>query len=229
MEDEKEIDLIELFRSILRRWKMIICITLLCTIISAVFSFFIVTPKYEVNTKLFIGKEATDTKEQNYSSNDVTMYQKLLKTYAQMIQTNDLVEKAISTEKINLNSKTVLKKLKVKPSDDTQVIEISYIDADKYTTKNLVESITKEFIEESQELIPNGKVKIIESVKMPEKPVSPNKVKNIAIGILLGLILGMGIAMFLEFTDNTFKSKDELEKILGVPTIGVIPDQEKVE
>lgn len=229
MEDEKEIDLTELFKSIIKRWKMIICVTLLCTIVSAVLSFFVLTPKYEVSTKLFIGKESSDTKEQNYNTNDVTMYQKLLKTYAQMIQTNDLVNKAIKAKNLSLKSEKVLKQLKVEPSDDTQVIEISYIDSDKYIAKNLVEAISNEFIKQAQELIPNGKVQVIESVKLPEKPVSPNKVKNIAIAVALGLIIGIGIAVVLEFTNNTFKSKEELEKALGVPVIGTIPDQEKVK
>ncbi|MDD6794732.1 MAG: Wzz/FepE/Etk N-terminal domain-containing protein [Clostridiaceae bacterium] len=229
MKEEKEIDIIELLRSIQKRWKMIVCVILVCTIISAVLSFFVITPKYQVSTKLFIGKEATTTDDQNYNNNDVTMYQKLLKTYAQMIQTNDLVNKAISEEDLNLNSQEVLKELKVTPSNDTQVLEINYIDANKYVAKDLVGSITKEFIKESQELIPNGKVKVIESVKLPEKPVSPNTTKNIAIGLILGLILGIGIAVVLEFTNNTFKSKEELEKVLGVPVIGTIPDEEKIK
>lgn len=229
MEDEKEIDLTELFKSILKKWKMIVCVTLLCTIVSAVLSFFVITPKYEVSTKLFIGKEATDTKDQNYNTNDVTMYQKLLKTYAQMIQTNDLISKAISNKGLNLKSETVLKKLKVVPSDDTQVLEIAYTDTDKYVAKNLVDAITNEFIKQSQDLIPNGKVQVIESVKLPLNPVSPNKVKNIAIAIALGIFLGIGLAVLLEFTNNTFKSKEELEKVLGVPVIGTIPDQEKIK
>ena len=208
---------------------MIVCITLLCTLVSAVLSFFVITPKYQVSTKLFVGKESTNAKDQNYNNNDVTMYQKLLKTYAQMIQTNDIVSKAINDKKLNLNSKNVLKKLKVSPSEDTQVIEITYVDTDKYLAKNLLDSITAMFIKESHELIPNGKVKTIEAVRLPDKPVSPNKIKNIAIGLVLGLVLGSGLAVFLAFTNNTFKSKDELEEVLGVPVIGTIPDQEKIK
>lgn len=225
MVDEKEIDLSELFESIVKRWKMIVCVTLLCTIVSAVFSFFVITPKYQASTKLFIGKESTEAKEQSYNANDVTMYQKLLKTYAQMIQTKDLVDKSIKDKNLNLESDKVLKSLEVTPSEDTQVLEIKYTDTDRYTAKNLVESVTDEFIKESQELIPNGKVQVIESVKLPEKPVSPNKAKNILLAAVLGLVLGVGIAVFLEYTDNTFKTKEELEKTLGLPVIGVIPDE----
>ena len=225
MENEKEIDLIELFNSILKRWKMIICVTLLCASVSAVLSFFVITPKYQVSTKLFVGKETTDKKNQNYNSNDVTMYQKLLKTYAQMIKTDDLVDKSIKNKKLNLDSKKVLKNLSVSPSQDTQIIKLSYIDTNKYNAKNLLDSIANEFIKETHELIPNGKVKIIESVRLPEKPFSPYKKKNIAIGLILGLALGIGISIVLEFINDTFKSREELEKVLGIPVLGTIPEK----
>lgn len=76
-------------------------------------------------------------------------------------------------------------------------------------------------------LIKNADVKIIESVKLPENPVSPNKKMNIAIAMLLGLMVGVGLALLLEFIDNTFKDKESLENIIGVPVLGAIPDQEK--
>lgn len=207
-----------------KRWKMIISITLAATIVSAIFSFFIIAPKYEANTKVFIGKENSQGQEQSYNSNDVQMYQKLLKTYAEVIQTNDLVQKAIDSNNLNLESTDVLKGLTVTPRADTQILEINYINKDKVLAKEVVDSITKEFISSSTELIPNGNVKIIESVKVPEKPVSPNKKLNIAIAFLLGLMVSVGGSFLIEFMDNTFKTKEQVESILGLPVIGVIPD-----
>jgi len=91
-------------------------------------------------------------------------------------------------------------------------------------SRDLVNAVTTQFIKTSTDLIPNGNVKIIESVKMPENPVSPNKKMNIAIAFLLGLMISVGFAFLLEFMDNTFKTKEQLEQILGVPVIGAIPD-----
>lgn len=59
---------------------------------------------------------------------------------------------------------------------------------------------------------------------MPENPVSPNKKLNIAIGFLLGLMVSIGLAFLLEFVDNTFKTKEQVEQILGLPVVGAIPD-----
>ena len=54
-------------------------------------------------------------------------------------------------------------------------------------------------------------LKLFKKVKVPEKAVSPNKKLNILIAFVLGLMVSIGISLLLEFMDNTFKSKDELE------------------
>ena len=222
----EEIIKIEDIMDVLRkRWKMILSITLIATIFSAIISFFIISPKYEASTKVFIGKENVQGQDQVYNNNDVQMYQKLLKTYAEVIQTNDLVERAINSEKLDLVSEDVLKGLTVTPRADTQILEISYTSTDKVLAKEVVDSITNEFIKSSTELIPNGNVKVIESVKVPENPVSPNKKMNIAIAFLLGLMVSVGASFLIEFMDNTFKNKEQAEEILGLPVIGVIPDE----
>jgi capsular polysaccharide biosynthesis protein len=76
----------------------------------------------------------------------------------------------------------------------------------------------------STDLISNANVKIVESVTLPESPVSPNKKLNIAVAFALGLMVGVGLALLLEFMDNTFKDKEQIEKIVGIPTLGSIPN-----
>ena len=131
------------------------------------------------------------------------MYQKLLSTYAEVVTTNDLVEKAIEKGKIDETAKDVKGGLKVTPRADTQILEISYTGTNKEEAVDIVENITDQFIKESKKLIPNGNIKIIQKAKMPEKPVSPNKKLNILIAFVLGLMVSVGLSLLLEFMDNT--------------------------
>ena len=64
-------------------------------------------------------------------------------------------------------------------------------------------------------------------MKVPENPVSPNKKLNIAIAFLLGLMVSVGLSFLLEFLDNTYKNKEQLEKDLEIPVIGAIPKIEQ--
>ena len=219
--EEQEIRLDEIFDALKKRWLMIVSITLTAAIIAAVLSFFVIKPKYEASTKLFIGKEEAES--QGYSQNDVTMYQKLMKTYTATIKTKDLVEKALGSSNSEVNIKNVLENLTVTSLTDTQILEIKYESIDPIEAKTIIEEITDEFIETSKKLVPNGNIQIIESVEMPEKPVSPNKKMNIAIAFALGLMVGVGLALLLEFLDNTFKTKEQVERELEIPVIGTIP------
>jgi capsular polysaccharide biosynthesis protein len=225
--NEDVIKVRDLLKTLKKRWKLICILTLSATIISAALSFFVIPPKYETSTKVFIGKEGSvikDSSDQNYNGNDVEMYQKLLKTYAEIIKTNDLIERAVDMENLNVKSDDVLKNLTVTPTVDTQILEIKYVNEDKVMAKNILNLITNQFIDESKELIPNGNIKIIESVRIPENPVSPNEKINIVIAFILGLMVSMGSSFFLEFMDNTFNSKEEMEEELALPVLGIIPD-----
>lgn len=221
--NEDMIKIEEIIKILKKRWKIIFSITMILTIFSIILSFYIISPKYEASTKVFIGKE--NDKNTNYSDNDVSMYQKLLKTYAEVIKTNDLVEKAIDKNGLNITSEEVLRGLVVTPRNDTQILEISYVSKDRVLAKDVLDAVTSEFIESSTQLIPNGNVKIVEGIKIPNSPVSPNKHIYIAIAFLLGLMISVGLSFLLEFMNNTVNTKKQLEQILGIPVIGAIPDE----
>ncbi len=225
----KEVVKIEdLINVLIKRWKMILGITLIATALSAITSFLIIPPKYEASTKVFIGKELNaQGQEQSYDTNDVQMYQKLLKTYVEIIKTNDLIDRAINFSNLNLTSDNILSTLNVNPRTDTQILEISYVSPHKSEASDVVKAVTDEFIRSSKELIPNGNVKTIESVKVTDNPVSPNKKLNIGIAFLAGLIISLGLSFLIEFMDNTFKTREEMEEVLGVPVLGTIPDKFK--
>ena len=188
--EEQVISLSEIFEALKKRWIMIVAITLTATLISGLVSFFVIDPVYETSTKVFIGKEESD--ETAYNTNDIQMYQKLLQTYAQAIKTRDLVGRAIDKLSYDLQENNVIGALTVTPVTDTQILQINYKSKDPKEAKDVLKSVTQEFIKTSKELVPNGNVKVIEEVQLPESPVSPNKKMNIAISFLLGLMLSVG-------------------------------------
>ena len=224
--EEQVISIEEIFEVLKKRWKMIALITIVATVISGVFSFFIIDPVYEASTKLFVGKE--ENSEEVYNSNDIAMYQKLLKTYSETIKTRDLLTSAIKDSKYDLEVGAVSSALTVVPVADTQILQIKYQSKDPKEAEIVLKAISNNFIKTAKELVPNGNVRTIEAVEMPEKPVSPNKKMNIAIAFLLGLMVSVGLVFLLEYLDNTYKTKEQLEKELELPVLGVIPTLDDV-
>lgn len=223
--EEQVISISEIFEALKKRWILIVSITLVATLISGVLSFFVIKPTYETSTKVFIGKEESNV--EGYNTNDIQMYQKLLQTYAETIKTNEVIEAAIKNTNTNLTVEEVKKSLTVTPISDTQILQIKYQNKNPQVAKKILGNITDEFIILAKELVPNGNVRVIEAVQLPENPVAPNKKMNIAIAFLLGLMVSVGVVFLLEYLDNTFKSKENLEKELDIPVIGLIPSFEE--
>ena len=219
--EEQVISIEEIFEALKKRWKMIVLITVLATVISGVLSFFVIKPVYEASTKVFIGKE--ESAQEGYNNSDIQMYQKLLKTYAEAIKTRDLIDAAIKTSKLDLTVGQVSSGLTVVPVADTQILQIKYQSLDPKEAEVVLKAISNEFIKISKELVPNGNVRVIEAVELPKNPVSPNKKMNIAIAFLLGLMVSVGLVFLLEYLDNTYKTKEQLENELELPVLGTIP------
>ena len=219
--EEQVISISEIFEALKKRWILIVSITLVATLISGVLSFFVIKPTYETSTKVFIGKEESNV--EGYNTNDIQMYQKLLQTYAETIKTNEVIQAAINNTNADLSVKDVKDSLTVTPIADTQILQIKYKNNDPEVARSIIENITNEFVILSKELVPNGNVRVIEAVQLPEDPVAPNKKMNIAIAFLLGLMVSVGLVFLLEYLDNTFKTKENLERELSIPVVGLIP------
>ena len=224
--EEQVISISEIFEALKKRWILIVSITLVATLISGVLSFFVIKPTYETSTKVFIGKEESNL--EGYNTNDIQMYQKLLQTYAETIKTNEVVQAAINNTNADLTVSEVKGALTVTPVSDTQILQIKYQNKNPEVAKEILEGITNEFVILAKELVPNGNVRVIEAVQLPENPVAPNKKMNVAIAFLLGLMVSVGLVFLIEYLDNTFKSKEEIERELDIPVVGIIPEVEEV-
>jgi succinoglycan biosynthesis transport protein ExoP len=66
-------------------------------------------------------------------------------------------------------------------------------------------------------------VEIVDTAKPGLRPVRPNKPLNIALGIIIGLVVGIGLAFFIEYLDTSVKTIDDVERSLQSPVLGVIP------
>ena len=220
---------IEQFVDLLKkRWKIIASMFIGFVFVAIILSFFVMEPKYEAKTKFFIGKESYG-EDQYYSQNDVSMYQSLMKTYSEIIRLPDILLNSIEEANIDSTLNDVESKLEVTAISDTQILEVSYRSTDPNEAMCFIESITEEFIEVSEELVPNGSIKVIQKVRLPEDPISPNKKINILIGGFLGIILGIVLVFFMEIFDKTIRSKEELEMEVDVPIIGILPLVDKQE
>lgn len=92
------------------------------------------------------------------------------------------------------------------------------------SSRNMYELLVKRFKETSlTEEMKTGNIRIIDRAEVPLDPVKPKKKLNLLLGLVVGLTLGVGLAFFLEYLDNTIKLPDEVKHQLGIPYLGPVP------
>ncbi|MCU9807044.1 hypothetical protein LEQ06_01895 [Paraclostridium sp. AKS46] len=81
------------------------------------------------------------------------------------------------------------------------------------------------FSKEAKRITNANSVEVIDKARLPEDPVKPNKVMNVAIAGVLGFMIGLFIVFLLEFMDRKMKTAQDIEKYLNLPTLGVVPNE----
>lgn len=223
MEEELTLDLRDIVHIIQKRMKMIILITLACTLVSGVVSFYVIKPSYESKTSIIVGKpQGTDKSQTEY--NDVMLYQKLIQTYQEIATSRVVAEQASLMLDQKYTAEQVQKLITVTPQTDTQILIIKAQSKDPLESVKICSAVSQAFIEQSKVVFPTGgDIQVMDKAIVPVSPVSPNKKMNLAIAFLIGLMGSMGLAFVREMMDRTIKTEDEVERYIGVPIIGMIP------
>jgi succinoglycan biosynthesis transport protein ExoP len=69
----------------------------------------------------------------------------------------------------------------------------------------------------------SSNIRVVDPALAPSTPSRPQKARNIMLAILVGLVGGIGLALFREYLDNTIKSPDDIEALTGLPSLAVVP------
>ncbi len=224
--EEEVIDLGELFVAIKKKWWLVASLTIIAALISGLISFYLITPVYQADTTLIVKTEKLED-SQIISRDQVDVTQKLAVTYGEIIKSRTVLEAVISNLKLQENYSDLLGKISVSTVTDTQIIKVSVQDTDRIEAMNIANEIPKVFAKEVVRIADANGIEVIDAAKKPVKPVKPSKKKNIAIAAVAGMMLALGIIFIIEFFNNKIKKPQDVEKILGLPVLGVISYENK--
>lgn len=220
MEDKISLkELLETFNS--RLW-LIVVLTVGSGLVSGLVSYFYLTPVYEASTQILVNQK---TNNQNfYNQNQVQTNVQLINTYNVIIKSPVILDKVVKDLKLGLTTDQLNKKISVASETNSQVINLSVQDTNPNEAAQIVNTTAGVFQTEVPKIMNVDNVNILaKAAAAPNQaPVKPKKTLNIVIGLVLGLMAGAGIILLLGYFDNTVKTEQEIEKLLGLPVLGVI-------
>ena len=218
---DDKIDLVELFFTLLRHWKMILCSALAGGILFCAYTMYLMTPMYTSTSSILVL-----TKETTLASlADLQMGSQLTNDYSVLITSRPVLEEVISNLSLDMEYRDLGKCIKVTNPSDTRILEISVTYPSAAQSAKIVNELTtisSDFIGDMMEGVPP---KIIETGEVPDHKTSPSVSKNTLLGILVGIVLSCGVVTVNMLLDDTIKSEDDVMHYLGIPTLASIPDR----
>ena len=121
--------------------------------------------------------------------------------------------------------KAALAKQKKESLDLNQkAIEYGVLRREVESARNMYELLIKRFKETSiTEDMRTGNIRVVDKAEVPKNPFKPRKKLNIILAIIVGLVMGIGIAFFFEYLDDTIKIPEDIESHLNIPYLGSVP------
>lgn len=211
---------------IVRRWLWVIALSTVICVSGAVGYSIYQTPQYEGTILMLVGQEETDGDTSSLSS-DVQGLEQLSQTVAEAAHTRPVAQGVIEELDLQVDSDEFLANLSAEQVPDTQFVEVSYQDSSPEDARDIANATGEVLSERVTEVGPSASAvtaTVWEQAATPEEPASPDLVMNTLAGLILGLMLGFGLAFLLEYLDDTWRSPEEAERVVGVPTFGVVPE-----
>ncbi|MCQ9281064.1 Wzz/FepE/Etk N-terminal domain-containing protein [Priestia aryabhattai] len=219
---EETISLRELFAVLRKRLWLIVLITIIAATVSGVISFFVLTPVYQSKTQILVNQAKSD--EQLYNTQAVQTNIQLINTYNDIITSPAILDKVIKELKLDKSAQSLKGQIQVTSAEYSQVAQITVQDTNAKRATDIANTTASVFQKEVPKIMNVDNVSVLSKATVGESasPIKPQPLSNIAIAVVVGLIVGIGLSFLLEYLDNTLKTEQDIENILGLPVIGVI-------
>src|SRR5699024_7247819 len=152
----------------------------------------------------------------------------LINTYNVIITSSAILNEVIESLDLPYNASTLADKIQVSSEQDSQVVAVTVQDPDPVQATDIANATVAVFQEEIIDLMNVDNVQVLSEAVTSANPtpVEPKPTLNIAIALVLGGMIGVGIAFLVEYFDTTIKTEEDIEKKLGVTLVGVVSTME---
>lgn len=227
-EDEIEISLSELFFVLWHRLGVIIMTGLVTGIIAAFISSYLLTPTYTSTSQLYILNKSS-TSGFSLSLSDLQMGTQLTKDYMVLVKSRPVTEAVIKNLGLDMEHEDLVDIITITNPSDTRILKISVEYKDAYIAKEIVDEIAEVSANQISAIMDIDKPNVVESGVVATNKTSPRTLFNVVIAVILGSVAMAGIIIVRYLMDDTIKSEGDIEKYLGLNTIGLIPFEQNEE
>jgi len=220
------VELQDYLRILRKNWIVIVILTALGAGVGLTYSL-IATPTYAASAKVFVSTAGTTNVSELAQGNSFT--QQRVKTYADLVKTSAVLQPVIDELRLSRAVNDLRDQVSATSPLSTTVIDVNVSDADPVFAASLATTTARQLIEtvesiETTSVVDGSPVRltVVQEAEVPASPTAPIPTLNIALGLLLGFAVGVGVAILRSALDTRIRNERDLERLTDAPVLGGI-------
>jgi len=223
-----EIDVFQLLNTLWKRKLIIALVAIVTGAIAFAYSSFIIKPEYTSTTRIYVVNRNQGDKT-GLTNQDLQAGSYLVKDYREIILSQDVLEKVVTDLQLDMPTKNLASKIQVTVPVDTRIVSISVKDKQPEEASRIANSLREIAAQKIISVTRVSDVTTLEEARPATSPSSPNIRRNTLIGFLGGLGVVVVVVLLVELLDVRVKRPEDIEDVMQIPLLGVIPNLDKLK
>ena len=228
-EQEKfEIDVFQLVKVLWKRKFLIVLTAIIAGLAAFAYSSFVIKPQYTSTTRIYVVNRNQADKP-GLTNQDLQAGAYLVKDYREIILSQDVLEKVVADQKLTMDAKTLGRKVSVTVPADTRIVSISVRDGNPEEASRIANALREVAAQKIISVTRVSDVTTLEEARPATSPSSPNIRRNTMMATIAGVGFVTVVVLLVELLDDRVKRPEDIEEVMHLSLLGVIPNLEKLK
>ena len=227
-QDKIEIDVLQIVKVLWKRKFVILVAALVAGLVAFAYSSFVIKPQYTSTTRIYVVNRNQADKP-GLTNQDLQAGAYLVKDYREIILSQDVLEKVVADQSLTIDAKTLGKKVSVTVPADTRIVSISVRDGKPEEASRIANALRDVAAQKIISVTRVSDVTTLEEARPATSPSSPNIRRNTMMATVAGVGFVVIIVLLVELLDDRVKRPEDIEEVMHLSLLGVIPNLEKLK
>ena len=222
-----EIDVFAMLKTLWKRKFSIVLVALVFAIAAFGYSAFLAKKEYQSTSQIYV--VSRQNQDNNALTNsDLQAGSYLVKDYREIILSQNVLSQAIEELKLDMTPAELSKKISVSVPTDTRILSITARDGNPKEAARIANGLRNVAAEKIISVTKVSDVTTLDEAEVPQSPSSPNIRRNVLLGFIAGAGLMVVLMVVVEVLDDRVKRPEDIEELMGLTLLGIVPDIKKL-